>query len=221
MKTRVLTHGCRIVTSCLIAVWLLACGTGCQTYARIAWDPPKPMEGRQKQVLIVGDLAQLRRQAQLYESDPDEACIGKHTFTVFALPVGDIHPRSNTPIKQSFDHAIRTALTAAGYELSEAAAGSPDSPVLRGEVNACWWWSYSYFWPVVVQGGENKVTLYLEDRAGTVLWKKQFSRIEPGIGGGGAYGFDLMIKWSMTKLLQDIVQETSSDTFMAALARKH
>ena len=194
--------------------------TGCQTYAMITWDRPNPAETSGKTVLAVGDLAQLKRQAQLYEPHPDDTCIGKHTFTVFGFPVGNIHPHSSTPLKQSFDRAVREALTAAGYQLVNASGGSASGPVLRGEVNACWWWSYTWFWPVVMQGGENKLTLVLEGRDGTVLWKRQFSRIEPGIAAGGAYGFDLMIKWSMTKLLQDIVRETSSAEFKAALRQR-
>lgn len=117
----------------------------------------------------------------------------------------------------AFSCCARSALEAAGYELVSASDAPKDAPVLRGEVNACWWWSYSWFWPVVVQGGENKVTLFLDSSNGENLWKHEFSRIEPGISAGTSYGFDLMIKWSMTKLVQDIVRECSTDGFKATL----
>jgi hypothetical protein len=201
------------------AVLLAGAATGCQQYAKVTWDSPKAVAVDKKVPLMVSDLSKLNRQSQLYEPKPQGESIGKHTFTVFAIPVGNLNADTSTPIKRSFDRAVREAVQAAGYELVEADKAHPDSPVLRGEVLACWWWSYSWTWPFNVQGGENKVLLVLETPDGTVLWKKEFSRIEPGIGLGGSYGFDLMIKWSMTKLLEDIVAGCSSDEFKAALAK--
>jgi hypothetical protein len=199
------------------AAFVLLATSGCQQYVRIAWDVPRPVEVNEKTMLAVGDLAVINRDPVLYESHPSDAVIGKHTFTVFAIPVGNICTHPSTPLKASFDRAVRDALGAAGYDLVEASEAPADTPVLRGEVNACWWWSYTWLWPLVVQGGENKVTLYLERRDGTLLWKREFSRIEPGLVPFGAFAFDLMVKWSMTKLVQDIVRATSSDDFKAAL----
>lgn len=196
---------------------LLFSAAGCQSYAKITWDPPKPINTNARRPLVVGNLAEMKRTPVLWENRPTDAVIGKHTVTVFALPTGNINTHETTPLKQSFDKAVRDALSAAGYELVDASSATADTPILRGEVNACWWWSYSWFWPAVVQGGENKVTLFLDDRQGKNLWKHEFSRIEPGLAAGSSYGFDLMIKWSMTKLVQDIVRECSSDGFKAAL----
>jgi hypothetical protein len=201
----------------IISGLLLLVGSGCQQYAKITWDSPKPAEAKAKTPLAVGDLSVLHRQGQLYESNPQGESIGKHTFTVFAIPVGNMNADQSTPIKPSFDKAVREALEAAGYELVDGAKAPKDSPVLRGEVIACWWWSYTWTWPFTLQGGENKVALFLEKPAGTVVWKKELSRIEPGVGVGGSYGFDLMIKWSMTKLLEDIVRAVDSAEFRSAL----
>ena len=193
--------------------------TGCQQYAKITWEPPKVAEAKvtRKLPLAVGELAALNRKGGIWDSDPGDQVIGKHTFTVLAIPVGSLNAHKGTPVRPSFEHAVRDALAAAGYELVPAAEAPASAPVLRGEINACWWWSYTWAWPVVVQGGENKVTLVLEARDGTELWRKEFSRIEPGVAPGGAFGFDLMIKWSMTKLVQDIVEACSSDEFRGAL----
>ncbi len=196
---------------------MLAAASGCQQYAKIAWDKPAPITVEKKIPLAVADLAELKRRSELWDSRPSDAVIGKHTVTVFALPAGSINTHESTPLKESFASAVRDALEAAGYELMPASEAPAEAPVLRGEVNACWWWSYSWFWPVVVQGGENKVTLVLETRDGRPVWKYTFSRIEPGVTPGAAYAFDLMIKWSMTKLLQDIVRECASEDFKAAL----
>lgn len=190
----------------------LGVATGCQQYAKITWDPPQSIEVTGKTPLAVGDLAQDRRKDQT-------EVIGKHTFTVFAIPVSDLKAHGTTPVRQSFDQAVKDALEAAGYELVEAERALEDCPVLRGEVNTCWWWSYTWLWPFVLEGGQNKVTLFLENRDGTVLWQHEFSRMEPGLPFGGAYAFDLMIKWSMSKLVQDIARECSSDGFKTVLRK--
>jgi len=196
---------------------LMAATSGCQQYAKITWDKPAPTAIEKKTPLAVGDLAELKRRSELWDRCPTEAVIGKHTVTVFALPAGNINTHESTPLKQSFASAVRDALEAVGYELIPADNAPAAAPVLRGEVNACWWWSYSWFWPVVVQGGENKVTLVLESREGQRLWQRTFSRIQPGVAPGVACAFDLMIKSSMTKLVQDIVRACSSDEFKVAL----
>ena len=201
------------ILSCLFAVL----ASGCQQYAKITWEVPEALPVGKRTLLATGELAKLSRKGKLSDANPSDATIGKHTFTVFAIPAGNINAHQTTPLQPSFESAIRDALTAAGYELVDALSAPRDTPVLRGELNECWWWSYSWFWPLMVQGGQNKVTLFLENRDGTVLWKRSFSRIEPGLALGGSYGIDLMIKWSMTKLLKDIVRECSSEEFKAAL----
>ena len=202
----------------LLSGLVLAATVGCQHYARITWDSPEPVSVGEKTPLAVDDLAEIKRAGGIWDRRPSDAVIGKHTFTVFAIPVGSINTHKSTPLKKSFAAAVREALEASGYELIPADKADPEAPVLRGEVNACWWWSYNYFWPVVVQGGRNKVTLVLETRDGNPLWKREFTRIAPGVTPGGAFAFDLMIKWSMTKLVRDIVRECSSHEFKAALA---
>jgi hypothetical protein len=192
---------------------------GCQTHAKITWDPPKTASVEKRTGLAVGDLSQLNRKWELWEGKPgSKATIGKHTLTVFALPIANISANDDTPVKESFDKAVRVALAAAGYDLVESSQSPGNSPVLRGEVNRCWWWSYTWLWPLTVQGGQNEVTLYLETRDGKLLWKRTFARSEPGFAFVGSYGFDLMIKWSMTKLVRDISQACSSEPFKSALA---
>lgn len=208
----------RSAVTSILSTLVLTAVTGCQHYAKITWDRPKPVEVNERTTLAVGDLAELKRKGGLWAKDPPASLIGKHTFTVFAIPTTTINTHEKTPLKQSFEKAVREALEAAGFELVEASEAPANAPLLRGEVNACWWWSYMWFWPFTIQGGENKVTLFLEDPDGAVLWKHEFSRIQPGMAFGGAYAFDLMIKWSMTKLLQDIVRECSSGEFKAALS---
>lgn len=198
----------------------LTAGSGCQKYAKITWDSPKPVPVENKTRLAVSDLAELKLRGEAWDEGRPAGVIGRHTWTVFAIPGPFLYLHDKTPLKESFAKAIREALTAAGYELydvAEASQAAGETNVLRGEVNACWWWSYTWLWPFVLQGGQNKVTLFLENSAGDVLWKKTFSRIEPGFPVGGAYAFGTMIKWSMTKLVQDIVRACSSEDFKSAL----
>jgi hypothetical protein len=167
--------------------------------------------------LAVADLAEVKLRKVAWDGGRKKGQIGRHTWTVFALPGFFIYPHKETPLKPSFDRAVRQALHAAGYELMDASDAPPRAPILRGEVNACWWWSYTWFWPLVVQGGQNKITLVVESRDRQVLWKREFSRAEPGLPIGGAYGFGLMMKWSMTKLVQDMMKDCSSEEFKKAL----
>jgi len=214
----------RVVAAIICAaaglLWLLLVGAvgGCQQYVKVAWEPPEPAAGAgQRTVLAVGDLSKLNRESKPLEGKAQDEVIGKHTFTVFAIPVGSINADETTPVKPSFDKAIRDGLRAAGYDLVEAARAPAGSPVLRGEVQDCWWWSYSWFWPLFIQGGQNKVELFLEKPDGTMLWHKKFSRAEPGVSFGGSFGFDLMMKWSMTKLVKDVRDVCASDEFRTAL----
>ncbi len=208
--------GTTVVFGILCGVFVAA-GTGCQSYARITWKTPQMNPVERKVQLGVADLSELKRKGAIFDRHPPEAVIGRHTFTVFAIPMGHINAHGTTPLKASFDRAVRDALGAAGYELVDAANAPKDAPILRGEVTACWWWSYTWLWPIVVQGGQNQITLFLEAQDGTTLWKRKFSRYQPGFGFGGAYGYNLMIKWSMTKLVRDIVRACTSEEFKAAL----
>jgi len=203
----------------IILCYSVGLAAGCQTHAKITWDPPKTASVEKRTRLAVGDLSQLNRKWELWEGKPgSKATIGKHTLTVFALPIANISANDETPVKESFDKAVRVALAAAGYDLVDSSQSPGNSAVLRGEVNRCWWWSYMWFWPVIIQGGQNEVTLFLETSSGKELWKRKFSRAEPGFAVVGSYGFDLMIKWSMSKLVNDIVRACSSDEFKSALA---
>ena len=86
----------------------LSIASGCQQYAKITWDPPKSRAAEKQGQLVVGDLSTLNRKWELWEGKPgSKATIGKHTFTVFALPVGNINAHESTPVKESFDKAVR------------------------------------------------------------------------------------------------------------------
>lgn len=188
----------------LLAASLLA--AGCQSSARIAWDPPKAAPS-EKSVLYVGDLAALDRHDAVWGSATNGESIGKHTFTVFAIPVGNINADPETPVQPSFDHATRDALKAAGYELRPAAEAPKGAPILKGEVRQCQFWSYSWFWPVFVQGGDVKVALRFENADGTSPWSKEFHGSGPGMGFVGSFGFDTMVKTAMNGMVSDITSE--------------
>jgi hypothetical protein len=205
----------------LVAIVLLPVSlVGCQQHARIEWDPLEPCNVAQKTPVVVGDLAEIRREEIPLLGVPQGEEIGKHTFTVFAIPVGSINADQSTPLKATFEKAVRESLEAAGFEIVPPDKAPAGSARLRGELRECWWWSYTWFWPLVIQGGRNRVALCVEDSSGNQLWEHEFSRAEPGMALGGSYALDLMVKWSMTKLTKDIVEECSGEAFRAAIQNR-
>jgi hypothetical protein len=196
----------------MVGMTALALLGGCQKTARIAWDKPKVV-AQERTPLYVSDLCCLKREGHLWGSKAHGEDIGKHTFTVFAIPVGNIHASSDTPVAEAFDKAVREALTAAGYELRPASEAPQGSPVLRGELKECFFWSYSWFWPVFVQGGKTRVALRMEQPGQGCIWKREFRGNGPGVGLVGSFGFDGMVRRAMNDMLVDITAECSREEF--------
>ena len=90
----------------MVCLGLLVTTTGCQQYAKITWQKPSPVPVEHKTRLAIGDLAELKRRSELWDSQPTEAVIGKHTVTVFALPAGNLNTHGSTPLKKSFASAF-------------------------------------------------------------------------------------------------------------------
>jgi hypothetical protein len=185
---------------------------GCQQTARIEWDEPKRVTEK-RTPLYVSELCCLKREGHIWGSKAGGEGIGKHTFTVFAIPVGEIHASSETPVAESFDRALREALVAAGYELRPASEAPEGAPVLRGEVRECFFWSYSWFWPVFVQGGRTKVALMMDQPGKGCVWRKEFEGDGPGVGFVGSFGFDGMVRRAMNGMLTEITRECSQEEF--------
>ena len=105
-----------LVLSSIVLCAALAVLSGCQQCARIDWDKPE-VACQDATPLYVGELCVDKRGGGIWGSGAEGESIGKHTFTVFAIPVGNINAHPDTPLKPSIDRAMREALTAAGYDL--------------------------------------------------------------------------------------------------------
>lgn len=198
---------------CSAVVWL----GGCQQSVKIAWDPPANLPVATHTPLRVETLCKDCRDPQLHQEHPTGEIIGMHTWSLFALPGGTMNADPETPLMPSFNKALRETVQSAGYDLQESSASAQsDKPVLRGELHSCWWWSYAYTWPANIEGGEIKVVLFLQKPDGTVLWTKTFKRNQPGVGVGGSYGFEIMVKAAMTNLLKDVQDAVSAEDFKKA-----
>ncbi len=112
-----------------VCLGVVAMATGCQRCARIAWDVPATKKTDNHLTLAVGDLAKLSRTGGMGNSEPTEDIIGNHTFTVFALPVGNIKADESTPVKESFE---RTSFVAMVHGCTETSIGHRFSGFLTG-----------------------------------------------------------------------------------------
>ena len=77
--------GKRLRIAMQFALVLFATGA-CQQYARITWESPQPAGGEEKTPLAVADLSLLKLQGQAWDEGRPQNTIGRHTWTVFALP---------------------------------------------------------------------------------------------------------------------------------------
>ncbi len=205
----------RFATISLVALAIVT--TGCQQTARLDWTAPAPAANLSP--VYCAPLASDRRESVAGNKLEGEA-LGRHTFSLFAIPVGNINADVNTPVQPTFDRAIRDALRAAGYDPRPASEAPAGTPILSGEIRQCYLWSYMWFWPVIIQGGEVKVALCVKQPGGEIVGEGEFKRNAPGMGFGASFGFDIMAKNALTKLVADIAKRCSTDEFGMAVVRK-
>jgi len=182
--------------------------TGCQSMTRISWDVPSTDPGKKGEI-IATNLAEYG----------DDFCspntVGKHTFTLFAIPVSDI--RSRNSIEEGVGKAIQDAIVAANYDVVLVTEPPKGKPCLSGTVDRFYYYSYMWFWPLMFEGGKIQVTLVLTSPQGKEVWGRSFVSSSFWATPGGAFGYDAKIRKAMTKLLADIQDEVLSEDFKAAL----
>ena len=164
---------------------------GCQQTARIAWDKPATVTERTAPI-YVRDLVR-NEHGGVWGSTPEGEAIGKHTFTVFAIPVGNINADATTPVLRSYACALSDALKAAGYEPCPESKAPAGSRILVPELSECYFWSYTWFWPIIMQGGQVTMHLKVEGANKQLVWEKNFKAYSPGASAGGSFGFDDMV----------------------------
>jgi hypothetical protein len=202
-----------------LVIGLASITVGCQRTATIEWDSPGPVACETRTPLYVGELCQSKRQGAIWGSKAHGQEIGKHTFTVFAIPAGELHADPETPVQASFDRAIRESLTAAGYDLRPASDAPDGATIMTGELRECFFWSYSWFWPIFIQGGKTRVALRLARRGHKPVWAEEFSAYSPGVGFVGSFGFDGMVRSAMTRMLEDVTESCSKPEVVAKVRK--
>ena len=190
----------------LVAVGLLVLGSGCASTARITWDTP---------------TAQPRQDMTVYVKPTQysgaNTTVGKHTFTVFALPVGSIS--AHRPVDECVTKAVADGIRSAGYDVKTSVEPPPNAAVVQPVLSKFNYWSYSWFWPLFFEGG--KVSLDLEGgTSGAVTWNKTYDASSFWLTPVGAFGFDSAIKGDMTKIVVEIQKDTGSTEFREAITVK-
>lgn len=204
MKQR---SGHKLLDMAFGAVVLVVLGTGCVSSSTIDWRQPPALASKGKVVYV--------RPTQYGGVN---TMVGKHTFTVFALPVGSI--AAHRPVDECTTKAVMDAVTAAGYEArpsSEAPSGVRQLQPTLGRLS---YWSYSWFWPLFLEGGGVDLQLSLVDPAGASMWRDSYSARSLWVTPGGAFGFDTAIRGDMTKVVSDIQQKVAARPFEDALLRE-
>ena len=180
--------------------------SGCASTARVAWEKPS-VTGSQQGPLYVTPVAA-----------PDGGQkVGHHTFTVFALPVMDIRP--SRPIGQSVAEAVHDGLAAAGYDVKPASAAPQGTPVVAPTLGKFHYWSYSWLWPVFLQGGGITLDLLVKGEGGAAIRQETLSARSFWPTLGGSYGFSSAIKGDMTSIVEQVRQKASSAAFRGAVGK--
>ena len=202
---------CRIA----VAALLVTIAMGCQTSARISWEPPAA-QLEQKGSLEIVEFEDSRPRFMWREMNPD--MVGVHTFTAMALPImpaiatdGSVWRKMNAAVKDAFD--------AAGYTVSTVSGPPVNGPYLAGTLTNFNYWSYMWLWPIMLEGGKVGVRLELKGSDGRVLWAQNFSRKSFWVTPGGAFGYNGKIKSAMTRIVRDINEAALSEEFRNAIGR--
>ncbi|MFP6581030.1 MAG: hypothetical protein VCD00_00580 [Candidatus Hydrogenedentota bacterium] len=134
---------------------------------------------------------------------------------MLAIPTVAINATEDVPV--AFNRAVASALSAANYNVEFKTAQEANTVVLRGDVTKFNYWSYSWLWPFIFDGGGIRYDLVLIDDGGNEVWSQTFKAGSSWISLGGAYGYQKRIKKGMTRILVDIEEALQSEEFVAAL----
>jgi hypothetical protein len=143
--------------------------------------------------------------------------VGKHTFTLFAIPVSDI--RADSYLDESLYSLISDALAAAGYQTSKAKEGCGcEAPLkLVPELSKLNYWSYMWFWPLMFEGGGVDLRVRLVDADGNTLWRSSGDAGSFWLTPFGAWGFESALNGDLSKTAEELADEFRTPAFRQAL----
>jgi hypothetical protein len=187
------------------AAVIAAAGTGCVSSADVRWDRPAAAPALGKTVYLAPAAV---------GGDTVKSRVGQHTFTVFAIPAADIRADGKL-LDRSVSMAVTDALTAAGYDVRPSADAPPGTEaVVKPTIDRFHYWSYSWLWPFMFQGGEIKVRLNVGPEDGTgSTYEESFGESASWFTLGASYRFDENIRKNMTGIVNAIKSETRGGRF--------
>ena len=195
-----------LLCACLI-MGLVSCGPSHQM--SLAHDVLATPQQRFSDHIVMQEQADDRRE----NSGP----IGQKTATLFAIPNGSVE--TTNPVGIEIVMQVKEALESAGYQITLAdapSAGSVPANILKVQINEFHFRNYSWFAPLFFTWGNIALTLTLENPEGKVLFARTFQE------SGNSYrpfegGFDVAITEALTKILNQIVNVSSTQEFRQAL----
>ncbi len=160
----------------------------------------------------------MQKQADDRRENPGR--IGHLNATLFAIEAGSVETTSPLPIEIVMQ--VKEALESTGYQitLADAPHAAPlPSTILKIQIDEFYFKNYSWFWPLFFTWGNIALTLTLENHEGKALFAKTFqqSRNFTNFSFFPQPLFDVAIKETLTEILNQIVNVSSTEEFRQAL----
>ncbi|MDJ0868996.1 MAG: hypothetical protein QNK03_23010, partial [Myxococcota bacterium] len=206
------------VSIALLAATQLACvGIGGETI-RIRhdslWDSASPRSA---------GFVSLVEPAQ--DARADQTRIGRATFTLFAITSGSI--KTYEPVGYEVVRNVEAALKSVGYEvlvddraalLSDRRDSDP-SPAIIVTVDEFYFRNYNWLWPYVPTWGDIQLTIEVQTPDAERVYRRTFRGHGKSYQLSGHSAFFTATKNAMTEVIQQLLDEVSSEAFQAAAVR--
>lgn len=198
-----------------IALLLVGVLGGCQTTIAVSHKPldvlafkPAP----EVKEITCGDISAMQ------DGCPAEK-VGMHTITLFALPALPIKSNSLKTTKDAIADAAKHGLESANYSVTKRdhLAQTQKGIEVQGRVTKLHYWSYSWFWPLMFQGGRMHYVLEVVNKDGAVLWSKPMKKASFWPAFFGSFGFESNVRSDLTGIARKVQTSATSDAFQNAL----
>jgi hypothetical protein len=136
--------------------------------------------------------------------------------TLFYIPIVPIYIVGEKDDNEQVADQIRDALRQVGYNVTTVDPSSaPGGPVLKCKVNKFWFNNYTWLFPFVPTWGDIELAVSVESPGKGPVWSHTFT----GHGWSANFfnGYTSASSEAMTKILNDMVHEFSSEQFDSAV----
>ena len=187
-----------------VAATVMSCSTGCQSTADISWDKPPQSQAMNKTVYV-----------KKTEYNGANTTVGNHTWTVFALSGPAI--LASRQVDERVTKAVHDAYTAAGYTVLDAVEAPANAVIVTPTLLKFHYWSYSWLWPIFIDGGGIRLDVMVESKPGKTLWQKSYDASSFWVTPVACYGFDGKIKGNLTEIVGKIAEDAKSQEVQTAI----